>query len=64
MAFRNITNIDATYRGWYDPVQKLVSIQFPSRHYIPGATYTEEDVPDFVLQALNRKFPNANMKVF
>lgn len=39
-AFHSLTsNIDNNYRGWYDPVQNLISIQFPSKHYVPGATY-------------------------
>ena len=69
MAFRGLTpNIENNYRGWYDPIQNLVSVVVPSGsgnfRYVPGAIYTEDDIPETILQALNRKFKNATLKVF
>lgn len=57
---------DKTYKGWYDPVQNLLSVAVPRRNpWEINIKYTEDDIPDHIKRALRNKFgDNFRMVVF
>ena len=50
-------NIDRIFRGWYDPVQNLLSVVVP-RQRGNNSIYGEVDIPNRLDKALRRKFGN------
>lgn len=56
-------DVDNYYRGWYDPVQKLLSVQPPSNLY--NRVKSEEDLPKVLIRSLRNKFgQDFDIKVF
>ena len=49
--------IDKFYRGWYDPVQKLLSVVIP-RKFGGIVEYDQSDIPQVLDRELRRKFGN------
>jgi hypothetical protein len=52
--FEKIRDVDNYNRGWYDPIQELISVV--STNYIEGINETEEDLPSILRRSLRRKF--------
>jgi hypothetical protein len=54
--FNNDNWVDKVYRGWYDPIQELLSVLIPIR--FTGEKHTEADIPNALNRALRNKFGN------
>jgi len=63
--FDHIRGIDNHYRGWYDPVQNMVSVAIPEHIYKKQYPYGEGDIPRSLVRTLDREFPTQpRIKIF
>jgi len=56
--------VEGKFKGWYDPVQNLISVVFPRDREETRIGLTEEDIPGVIRRSLYRKFGDAEIIVF
>jgi len=54
--FNNKSDVEDYYRGWYDPIQDIISVVMPKPWKPLSVKFTENDMPSILRRSLLREF--------